>query len=354
MTFAKNEHRKHKGRGSLDAVFVSKDITRRVGMLQKRKIRVLDNINISVRQGEVVGLVGESGSGKTTLARLLAGIDTPTDGEISISGRDLGTLSGVERREVVGSGVGMVFQDPRASLNRRLRIDAIIEDPMIVHRQQVTVRKERVRELLDSVGLPAAVLERRPAQLSGGQLQRVAIARALTLRPAFLIADEPTSALDVSVQAQVLNALVSVRERYDFGMLLVSHDIRVVRFLSDWIAVMYLGRIVEYGPTEQVYNHPIHPYTRALLSASPGLTSARRFERIELKGTAPHPSDRPSGCPVRDRCPFASDRCATDPIPLVSVGAQHRAWCNHPNVPDSETSARPSDSASPRRGVVPR
>jgi len=231
-------------------------------------VAAVTDVSLTLDSGEVLGVIGESGSGKTTLAHAVVGLRPPTAGRVLFDGRDVAS----EDRKALGRRIGMVFQDPRSSLNPRLTIESILRDPLVVHRvgdkpQQL----DRCVELLGMVGLPPAVLRRRPRHMSGGQLQRVVIARALALDPELLVADEPTSSLDVSVQAQILNLLEDLRERLGFAMLLISHDMRAIRFLSDHVAVMKDGAIVEEGPVDRVYEEPSHPYTRALIDAVPML-----------------------------------------------------------------------------------
>ncbi|RYE10546.1 MAG: ABC transporter ATP-binding protein [Hyphomicrobiales bacterium] len=312
---------------SLRAVDVTVGVEKRTGLFRRKTVDLLVEAGLTVRPGEVVGLVGESGSGKTTLARTLVGLRTPRAGSVQLGDTDVYALGAAARRRLIASQIGVVFQDPRSSLNRRLTIAELIEDPLVVQHWDASRRAKRVDELLDAVGLPRSTGTRKPFQISGGQLQRVALARALALGPNFLIADEPTSALDVSVQAQILNMIVDLRAQYPVGMLIITHDIRVLRFLSDRIVVLYLGRVVESGPTEQVVSRPRHPYTAALLSAVPRVEGAP-VERRRLKGSAPHPSARPSGCPFRDRCWKATDACS-GPMPEVRQGEQV-AYCVHP------------------------
>jgi len=234
--------------------------------------RALDQVSLSVAPGETVGLIGESGSGKSTLARTLLGLVPPTAGEVRYQGRDVYALGATARHRLLGRDTAMVFQDPRSSLNPRLSVGAVVRDPL--HVQRIGDRERQrvaVAELLESVGLPAALARRPVRALSGGQLQRVALARALAVEPSLIVADEPTSALDVSVQAQILNLLRQIRLTRNLALLVVSHDMRVIRFLADRTAVMYQGRIVEEGPTEAVYTEPRHDYTKTLLAAAPVL-----------------------------------------------------------------------------------
>jgi peptide/nickel transport system ATP-binding protein len=238
----------------------------------RHRTRALDTVSLSVAPGETVGLIGESGSGKSTLARTLLGLVRPAAGEVRSRDQDVYALAPVPRHRLLGRDTALVFQDPRSSLNPRLSVGAVVRDPLRVHRiGDREAQRAAVAELLESVGLPAELAGRPVRALSGGQLQRVALARALAVEPSVIVADEPTSALDVSVQAQILNLLRQIRRARGLALLVVSHDMRVIRFLADRTAVMYRGRIVEEGPTESVYETPRHDYTKALLAAAPTL-----------------------------------------------------------------------------------
>lgn len=249
--------------------------------------RALDGVSLAIKDGEAVGLIGESGSGKTTLAHSLLGLRRPTQGQILHRGRDVYALRNAERFRMLGRETSIVFQDPGSSLNPRLSVARVLRDPLHVHaigsRAQ---QRDKVFELLQSVGLAANLAKRPVRALSGGQLQRVALARALAVEPSLLIADEPTSALDVSVQAQILNLIQGIRKVRQLTLLVVSHDIRVIRFLADRIAVMHNGEIVEQGPTEGIYNNPQHPYTKSLLAAAPKLRAGRASAQVIPSGMA--------------------------------------------------------------------
>lgn len=305
------------------------------GLLRKDRVHALTDARIRIRRGEVLGVVGESGCGKSTLARSAIGLQRPTGGTVRFRGEDLWAMPARRRRQEFGSSVGVVFQDPSTALNPRLSVRRILRDPLDVHhRGKRAWREERVDLLLDLVGLPGHVADAVPAQLSGGQRQRVAIARALALEPEIVVADEPTSALDVSVRAQVLNLLADLRTRLDLGMVFVSHDIQTVRHIADRIAVMYLGRVVEEGPMEQVATAPRHPYTRALFSATPSLL--HRSERIILDGRVPTATAPPSGCPFRTRCWKATDDCA-EAFPSAGSDGDHTWNCLHPETDTRST-----------------
>ncbi|MFD3953310.1 ABC transporter ATP-binding protein [Streptomyces albidoflavus] len=299
------------------------------GLFRKDAVHALTDVSLEIRRGEILGLVGESGCGKSTLARVVTGLQRPTEGTVSFQGTDLWSMSPAARRERFGPAVGVVFQDPATALNPRLSVRRIVRDPLDVHRRGTPGQREaRVRKLLDLVGLPGHTLEALPGQLSGGQRQRVAIARALALDPELIVADEPTSALDVSVRAQILNLLVDLRARLGLGMVFISHDVQTVRYLADRIAVLYLGRVVEEGAASQVSGESRHPYTEALLSATPSLLE--RPERIVLHGPVPSATNPPSGCPFRTRCWKADDTCATAFPPAAEDAAGHRWHCVHP------------------------
>jgi peptide/nickel transport system ATP-binding protein/oligopeptide transport system ATP-binding protein len=280
-------------------------------------VRALDDVSLTLRRGEVLGIVGESGCGKTTLGRAVLRLVEPSGGEILFEGDDLMKLAGapLKRRR---RDLQIVFQDPFGSLNPRHKVGAIIREPLDVH--GIGTRGERAArmdELIRLVGLPEDAASRYPHEFSGGQRQRIAIARALALNPKLIVADEPVSALDVSIQSQVINLIVELRERLELSMLFISHDLSVIRHVSDRVAVMYLGRIVETGATESLMARPLHPYTQALLSAIPLPSAEGRRERIILRGELPDPADPPKGCAFHTRCPFAMPRCLVDRPALV-------------------------------------
>jgi oligopeptide/dipeptide ABC transporter ATP-binding protein len=275
-----------------------------------RKVQAVTEIDIALSRGEAVGLVGESGSGKSTVGRLLLALLQPTAGNVLFEGNDLTSLDKLAQRRL-RRRMQLVFQDPYSSLDPRRRVGAQIADGLDIHDiVPVSERPKRVTALLEQVGLPASHAERFPHEFSGGQRQRIGIARALATQPDFLVADEPVSALDVSIQAQVLALLADLRTRLGLAMLFISHDLPAVRHLCDRVVVMYLGRVMEEGPTAAVFAAPRHPYTAALLSAAPSLDPARRRQRILLRGEPPSPVDPPSGCVFRTRCPYALPACA--------------------------------------------
>ncbi|MBC9716184.1 ABC transporter ATP-binding protein [Streptomyces sp. TRM66268-LWL] len=300
------------------------------GVLKRDRVYALTGADLTIAPGETVGVVGESGCGKSTLAKVLVGVQRPTAGTVAFRGRDLWTMKPAERRAAIGTHTAMIFQDPSTALNRRLTVRQILRDPLDVHRRgSPAQREERVRELMSLVGLPKVLADGLPGQLSGGQRQRVAIARALALEPDLVVADEPTSALDVSVRAQILNLLLDLKERLGLALVFVSHDIQTVRRMSDRVITMYLGRIVEESPADEVLDAARHPYTRALFSATPGLLAP--IDPIPLVGPVPSATRPPSGCPFRTRCWKADDVCAgTMPGLAESTTAGHRYRCHHP------------------------
>ncbi|SCL49225.1 peptide/nickel transport system ATP-binding protein [Micromonospora citrea] len=315
--------------------------TRGGGLFNRARVHALTGADLAVRPGETVGIVGESGCGKSTLAKVLVGLQRPTSGVVSFAGKDVWSMSAAERRRHIGAGVGMVFQDPATSLNRRMPVRDILRDPLDVHRRGTRAQREaRVAELMALVGLPRSVAEVLPSQLSGGQRQRVSIARALALEPGLVIADEPTSALDVSVRAQILNLLLDLKDRLGLAMVFVSHDIQTVKRISDRVITMYLGRIVEQAPAALLPEGARHPYTRALFSATPGLLSP--IDPIPLVGPVPSATRPPSGCPFRTRCWNATDHCATEMPPPERADADgddaHEFRCHHP-VPAGTSNA---------------
>ncbi|MET9565932.1 ABC transporter ATP-binding protein [Streptomyces tauricus] len=300
------------------------------GLFSRDRVYALTGAGLTIAPGETVGVVGESGCGKSTLAKVLVGVQKPTSGTVSLRGGDLWTMAPALRRTTVGAGTGMIFQDPSTALNRRLTVRQILRDPLDVHRRGTPAqRDDRVRELMSLVGLPRALADGLPGQLSGGQRQRVAIARALALDPDLVVADEPTSALDVSVRAQILNLLLDLKERLGLALVFVSHDIQTVRRMSDRVITMYLGRIVEESPADEVTDRSRHPYTRALFSATPGLLDP--IDPIPLVGPVPSATRPPSGCPFRTRCWKADGVCAeTMPGFAAASTPGHRFRCHHP------------------------
>jgi oligopeptide transport system ATP-binding protein len=309
------------------------------------RVHAVDDVSLELRAGETLGLVGESGCGKSTLARCIARLYDITSGSVVFEGAD---ISRYTRRQLrpVRRDLQMIFQDPYASLNPRKRVGAIIADPLLIHRtgNRDEIRR-RVLELLEVVGLSAEHINRYPHEFSGGQRQRIGVARALALRPKLVIADEPVSALDVSIRAQVINLLDDLQDGLGLTYIFIAHDLGVVRHVSDRIAVMYLGKIVEISPAEELYKRPVHPYTEALLSAvpvpDPDISASR--QRIVLEGDVPSPISPPAGCRFHPRCRYATSICTTDEPPLTRHGSLgHLAACHHPLNSD----AGPADTTA--------
>ncbi|MEO0819121.1 MAG: oligopeptide/dipeptide ABC transporter ATP-binding protein [Pseudomonadota bacterium] len=290
-------------------------------------VHAVDGVDLAIQPGEVLGLVGESGCGKSTLGRMIAGVMPPTEGRLLFEGQDIATLPGADRRAAT-LAVQMIFQDPFASLNPRKRVEEIVGEAPRVH-GLVSARGTGayVDEILTRVGLDPALKRRYPHQFSGGQRQRIGIARALAVKPRFLVCDEAIAALDVSIQAQVLNLFMDLRNDFDLTYLFISHDLSVVEHIADRVAIMYLGRIVEQGPAEALFAAPNHPYTQALLAEVPRLDQRRRqFEPV--KGEIPSPLDPPSGCHFHPRCPHATERCSATRPEFRAIAPGRRAACH--------------------------
>jgi oligopeptide/dipeptide ABC transporter ATP-binding protein len=302
-------------------------IQRRVGAVQ-----AVDGVSFDVRRGETLGIVGETGCGKTTTARLLMRLLEASAGEVRFEGQDITRLKGA-RLKAIRRDMQMIFQDPYSSLNPRKTIGSIIGQPFAIHglQQGKGERKRAVQELMETVGLNPEHYNRYPHEFSGGQRQRIGVARAIALKPKLLIADEPVSALDVSIQAQVLNLLRDMQRQLGLTLIFIAHDLSVVRHMCDRVAVMYLGRIVEIGPADELYAFPRHPYTGALLSAVPVADpSARREQRELLSGDVPSPANPPSACRFHTRCPKAQERCSIEDPPLEDKGTGTSAACHFP------------------------
>jgi len=278
----------------------------------KRVCRAVDGVSFRIMPGETIGLVGESGCGKSTLGKCIVRLHRPTGGRISFEGENLSTLSAGQMKPH-RRHLQMIFQDPVESLNSRHTIGQILSEPFAIHGVGDTgFRRKKVLELLGKVGLPANAAERYPFEFSGGQRQRIGIARAIALEPRAIVCDEPVSALDVSIQSQVLNLMLDLQREMGLSYLFIAHNLAVVKHVSDRIAIMYLGRIVEFADAEGLYQDPRHPYTRAIIYAIPQPDPRRRNERIVLQGDVPSPIDPPGGCPFHTRCPYATDRCRTE------------------------------------------
>ncbi|MFL5896180.1 MAG: ABC transporter ATP-binding protein [Thermoleophilaceae bacterium] len=320
------------------------------GIIFQRQIgavRAVDGVSFEVRRGEALGIVGETGCGKSTTARLISRLLDPTSGSVRVDGREIADLN---RRELtpLRRQVQMIFQDPYSSLNPRKTIGAIIAEPFAIHRLKTGEgeRRRAVQELMEQVGLNPEHYNRYPHEFSGGQRQRIGVARALALQPKLIIADEPVSALDVSIQAQILNLLRDLQSEFDLTLVLISHDLSVVRHMCDRVAVMYLGKIVEIGDSDVLYAHPRHPYTGALLSAVPVAdpTLAARKQRVVPGGDVPSPSNPPPACRFHTRCPKMQAVCAEQEPPLEPKGEGIRAACHFPLT---------ADEAAERTGIRP-
>jgi oligopeptide transport system ATP-binding protein len=299
-------------------------------------VKAVDDVSLTLHEGETLGLVGESGCGKSTLCRTIIQLLEPTSGSVKYHGKE---LVGLSRRglEPIRREIQMIFQDPYASLNPRKRVGQIIGDPLQLHGlASGTQLRREVQQLMDRVGLQPEHYNRYPHEFSGGQRQRIGIARALALRPKLIIADEPVSALDVSIQAQIINLLEDLQDEFNLSYIFVAHDLGVVRHVSDRIAVMYLGKIVERSPAAVLYDRPIHPYSVALLSAVPIPDPKANAERqpVVLEGDVPSPVDPPSACRFHTRCPWATEICSEDEPPLADYGSGQAAACHHPQNVD--------------------
>jgi dipeptide transport system ATP-binding protein len=297
-------------------------------------VRALNGVSFELEAGRTLAVVGESGCGKSTLARALTLIEEPSSGSLQIAGREVAGASKDERKQL-RRDVQMVFQNPYASLNPRQKVGDQLAEPLLINTGlSRSERRERVQAMMQQVGLRPEHYQRYPHMFSGGQRQRIALARAMMLTPKVLVADEPTSALDVSIQAQVLNLFMDLQERYDTGYMFISHNLAVVRHVANDVLVMYLGRPVEMGPGERIYERPLHPYTRALLSATPAIHPDPARPKIKIAGELPNPLDPPSGCAFHKRCPYATERCRVDVPELRLLDARQVACHNVETISD--------------------
>ena len=317
----------------MSAVLTARDLTRHYdvsrGLFQpSAQVQALNGVSFELQAGKTLAVVGESGCGKSTLARALTLIETPSSGSLQIAGQEVSGANKAQRKQL-RRDVQMVFQNPYASLNPRQKIGDQLGEPLLINTSlSRTERRERVQAMMQQVGLRPEHYQRYPHMFSGGQRQRIALARAMMLQPKVLVADEPTSALDVSIQAQVLNLFMDLQEEFNTGYVFISHNLSVVRHVADNVLVMYLGRPVEMGPSELIYNRPLHPYTQALLSATPTIHPDPSKPKIKISGELPNPLSPPSGCAFHQRCPHANERCQVEQPALRLLDARQVA-CHH-------------------------
>jgi oligopeptide/dipeptide ABC transporter ATP-binding protein len=315
----------------LEVEGVSKQFEVKASAFQKRRLNALNNVNLYVEKGKTLSLVGESGCGKTTLGKVVSGLYLPSSGQIRFEGEDIGSKT-PRQRGAIQKDVQMVFQDPYASLNPRKRVYDILDRPLKTYTDHDKAkRRDLILEACNHVGLDESYLSRYPHQFSGGQRQRIAVARAIILRPSLIVADEPISALDVSIQAQILNLMMDLQDELDLTYLFITHDISVVKHISDHVAVMYLGEIVEWASKEDLFAHPRHPYTELLLSAVPDISKEEISKDSLIKGEVPSPTNLPKGCFFASRCPKRTPECDAAHPTLESKANEHFVRCIHPS-----------------------
>ncbi len=314
----------------LEVKNLTKHFSQKGGLFSREisSVKAVQDISLSIRQGETLGLVGESGCGKSTLGRCIIRLIEPTSGQIFLEGQDITKLEGESLRELRRK-MQIIFQDPYASLNPRMTVGSIIAEPLVIHNlfNSKQDRLDRVKQLLELVGLRPEHINRYPHEFSGGQRQRIGIARALAVEPKFIVCDEPVSALDVSIQAQVINLLMDLQQKLGLTYLFIAHDLKVVEHISNRVAVMYLGKIVEMADADELYQHPTHPYTKALLSAIPVPDPRKKEQRIILRGDVPSPMNPPSGCYFNPRCPSATEHCKQISPELRATRPDHYTSC---------------------------
>lgn len=313
-------------------------ISRGIFSFQKDTVHAVHSLNFSIREGETLGIVGESGCGKSTTGRLLLNLIKPTSGKVFFKEKNLTNMSYKEIKKI-RKNFQMIFQDPYASLNPRMNVRQILEEPLKTY--HINEREKRIEELLEAVSIPKKFLKRYPHEFSGGQRQRIGIARALMLNPSFIVADEPVAALDVSIQAQILNLMIDLQKAYRLTYLFIAHDLSVVQYISDRVAVMYLGEIVELSDSDELYRNPLHPYTKALMSAIPVPVPNKKKKFISLKGEIPSAVHPPSGCRFHPRCPLAKEICKIKSPSLKKIKNGHFVAChlvNEPNIVDNRNS----------------
>ncbi len=316
---------------TLENITVDFPVKGGIPFLPKKRLQAVSDVSFSVFPGETFGIVGESGCGKSTLANTMLGIVKPSVGEVTFKGKKLFDLSRKEFKSI-RRDMQMIFQDPYSSLNPRFTVFQVIAEPMIISKSATEEEMvERVGELLELVGLSKDDMHRHPSDFSGGQQQRIAIARSIILNPDFLVCDEPVAALDVSVHAQILNLLQDIQERMDITYVLISHNLAMVKNICDRIVVMYLGKVMESGRSEHIFDHAKHPYTHALLSAVLDTNVEEERELVVLKGDIPSPIDPPKGCRFYQRCPYAMQGCRTIPVPQVEIDSGHHVACHYVN-----------------------